>query len=97
MTEVMIGSCSKHPYHNFVNCPMCHIEKIKKMTELEKTVIEQEDINHWNRTGFTEVLKAVNNMDAYNIEYPRDYADFKMKIKQRDDTETLIIKITIPK
>ncbi len=67
------------------------------MTELERAKIEQEDINHWNRKGFTEVLAAVNNMENYTVEYPRDYADFKMDIDQNEDKETLTIVITIAK
>ena len=67
------------------------------MTELEKDVEEQEAINHWNAKGFEEISKAVNNLRRYSKEYPRDYGDFKMKVKQTDETERLIIIIEVVK
>lgn len=34
--EPVIGNCSKHPGHNFVNCPMCAIESMKGKSILAK-------------------------------------------------------------
>lgn len=34
--EPVIGNCSKHPGNNFVNCPLCAIEKMKGNSILSK-------------------------------------------------------------
>ena len=30
-TMPVIGNCSKHPGQNFVNCPLCEVEKMKEL------------------------------------------------------------------
>lgn len=54
--EPIIGRCSKHPAHNFVNCPMCNIEQMQKESKSAAPLVDGGEVKVWAEISVSERL-----------------------------------------
>lgn len=64
MSEIAIGNCSKHPGFNFVNCPMCEIERQEAFGKQKYFAVEYAGYWHIQNTPF---YGGKNYLDAESV------------------------------
>jgi len=74
--NMVIGNCAKHPGHNFINCPLCEIDKINQQlyvefAEQEKKIDEKNKLllieNKISKEDFNELLSDCTPYGFYEI------------------------------